>query len=389
MAMSLVAIALSLTAFCLPISIAAMNAALALLTLTLLLRARRDGKILTAAWRAEPVLTALAAYVAIGLLSGALGDGFPKSLGDSLKDAHRLWSLGLFVGALALIDAEPVRAALGAGLSLAASIGIVQYAWNTAARHPERAHAFVHPVTYGELMALGALAVGCEYAYARTPRARRAAAAAAALCALALTLSQTRAALIALAAGSAAAALLEPRARRLAAAGAAVGVLGTAAGEWMRYGLARFGFELSAASAASGQGIRRQLWRVAWDIFRAHPWTGAGPGHYLTEFPRYYSGPPMDGQTVWASAHSLYLQQLAERGLAGETALLLLLGILLVRAYRAARARRDAASLCAAAAVPAFLVMNLTETAWQTEQLATLFLLLWALGVARRAEIAR
>ena len=379
MTMSLVAIALSLTALCLPLSIAAMNAALAILTLALLLRARRDGKTLVAAWRAEPALAVLAAYVTAGLLSGALGDGFPKSLHDSLKDAHRLWSLGLFVGALALVDAEPAQSALGAGLGLAAAVGMAQYIWNAAAHHVARAHAFVHPVTYGEQMSLGALGALCFFARAREASRRRAAALGL-FCAAALALSGTRAAMGALVVGAALAAAREPALRAITAAGTLALALVAAVSERLRPDLA------GRVVAAAPAGARIVLWRAAWKMFSDHPWTGVGPGHYLTEFPGYYSGPPIDGQAIWANAHDLYLHQLAERGLLGEIVLLVLLGVLLVRAWRAERARCDAASLWAATAVPAFLVMNLTETAWQTEQLATLFLLIWALGTARRPK---
>jgi O-antigen ligase len=383
--------ALWAAALALPLSIAAANAALALLTLAVLLRLRGAGRARALrAWRAEPALVALAAYIAVGLLSGALGDGFAKSARDSLKDLHRLWSLGLLVAAFALEPETQPWAALAAGFSLIGAIGVGQslWAWRSAGTL-ERAHAFVHPVTFGELTALGTLGGLCWLSRPeRGRRARGAALAATSLCAAAATLSETRAALLALAVGAVVVACLEPRARRWAAAALGLGALGAAAGEWLRYGRVGFGAELAAAPSASGQQTRYVLWDVAWRMFRDHPWIGVGPGHYLTEFPRYFSG-TLEGQASWGSAHDLYLHQLAERGLAGEAVLLALLGVLLVRAFRAERARRDAASLWAAAAVPAFLVMNLTEVAWQTEQFATLFLLVWAFGTARRDGSAR
>ncbi len=151
--------ALSLTALCLPLSIAASNGALALLTLAVLLRLRGQSRArVLSAWRAEPVLWALIAYVAAGLLSGALGDGWAKSLHDSLKDSHRLWSLGLFVAALALEPAAQPWPEFGAGFALAAAVGIGQaLAGLRAFNGPARAHAFVHPVTFGDQMALAAL----------------------------------------------------------------------------------------------------------------------------------------------------------------------------------------------------------------------------------------
>jgi len=239
-------------------------------------------------------------------------------------------------------------------------------------------------VTFGEQMALGALGGLCWLARApREGRARAAALAAAALCALALALSQTRAAALAFGVGVLVVAWREPRSRRWTLPALGLAALAAAAGEWLRYG----GASPAAPGSAAGAESRRVLWSAAWRMFRDHPWTGVGPGHYATEFPRYFNG-TLEGQTVWSSAHDLYIHQLAERGLVGEAVLLALFAVLMFGAARAERSRRDASTLWAAAAVPAFLVMNVTETAWQTEQLAALFLLVWALGSARRsAEI--
>jgi len=383
-------LALWAAAFALPVSIAAGNSALGLVLLAFFWRLRgADARArVWAAWRAEPALAAVAAYVAAGLLAGALGDGPARSLGDSVKDAHRLVSLGLFVAVFALEPGAEPWAALAAGCSLAAVVGVGQALRGLlAAGGLERAHAFVHPVTFGEQMALAALGGLCLLSRERDGgRARGWALAATALVGAALVLSQTRAALLAFGVGAAAAAWLEPRARRWAAAGVGLGALGAIFGEWLRYGRAGFGAEVSASGAASAQGTRYVLWDAAWRMFRDHPWTGVGPGHYLTAFPRYFSG-TLEGQSDWATAHNLYLHQLAERGVVGEAVLLTLFAVFLVRAWRAARGSRPAA-LWAAAAVPAFLVMNATETAWQNEQFATLFLLVWAFGTARSgAEI--
>lgn len=377
-------------ALCLPISVAAGNIALALLTIALvarLLLGPRERPLAFGAWRAEPALAALTAYVVAGVLAGALGDGARHSFCDSLKDAHRIWVLWLFVAAFALEPAARPWAAFAAGIALVSTAGVGESAFGwLRANTLARAHGFIHPVTFGEVTALAALG-GLSY-LSRPPsggvRERRIALAATALCAAALALSQTRAALLSLGVGAAVAAWLEPRARRWAAAGVGLAALGAACGEWLRYGRAGFGTAVGAYNPSAPQQVRRVLWDAAWRMFRDHPWTGVGPGHYKTEFPRYFSG-FLDGQADWASAHNLYLHQLAERGLVGEAALLALFGVLLARAWRAERARRDAASLWTAAAVPAFLVMNVTEIAWQNEQLAALFLLVWAFGTASRA----
>lgn len=376
----LLLVGLAAAAFALPLSIAGSNAALALLTVAVLVRLRGDGRTMWAAWRGEPALKALAAYVAAGLIAAALGGGLSHSLRDCAKDAHRLWSLGLFVAALALEPDLPLWPAFAAGFSVAAVVGIEQSLSGMASSGVvARAAAFVHPVTFGDIMALGTLGGLCWLARPPLPGtgARRWAVAALVLCAAALALSQTRAALIALAAGALALAVLEPRVRALAGAALGLGAAGAAAGEFLRHG--------RTALAASGpEPTRYGLWRTALRMFHDHPWTGVGPGHYSTFFDRY-SG-PLEGDAHWGSAHNLYLHQLAERGVLGFAILVVLLTVLLIRAWRAARTRNDAAALWAGAAVPAFLVMNLTETAFQSEQFATLFLLIWAFGTKRSRQ---
>ncbi len=375
-------------ALVLPLSIAASNVALFALTLALIAarfarpRARPPSRL------DEPALAALLVYIAAGALAGFMGDGVAKSLHDSAKDAHRLWALVLFLSALPLTKEDGVWNALDAGLILAAVVGLSQSLLSPRiGGAPARAHAFVHPVTFGEQMAFGALGAVSRLSRPKTS-ARGISWAALAACSAALVFSQTRAALAAFALGALVIAWIEPRARRLAAGAVGLSAISLTIAQWLRYdsGAARQRIASMGArvQSVSGDSTRKVLWRTAWKMFIDHPWTGVGPGHYLTEFSKYHSV-VLEGQTTWASAHDLYLQQLAERGLIGEAALLALLGTLLVRAGRAQRARRDAAALWAAAAVPAFLVMNLTETAWQTEQLATLFLLIWALGCSPRA----
>ena len=91
-----------------------------------------------------------------------------------------------------------------------------------------------------------------------------------------------------------------------------------------------------------------------------------------------------DALIAWGNAHNVYLHQLAERGFLGLILLLAALWLMLLGAWRAEQARRDAWTLWAAAATAAFLVMNLTEVAWQTEQVFTLFIFVWLLGAGPR-----
>ena len=133
------------------------------------------------------------------------------------------------------------------------------------------------------------------------------------------------------------------------------------------------------------QNARYVLWSVAWRIFRDHPLTGAGPANYSTLFTTYFQG-ALDNERVWGSAHSLYLHQLAERGLIGAAGLAAALGTLAAGAWRAARRDGGARSLWAVSALAAYLVMNLTEVAFQNELLTTLMLFIWAWGTTPLRE---
>ncbi|MEQ1920665.1 MAG: hypothetical protein ABL955_15860, partial [Elusimicrobiota bacterium] len=129
---SAVAAAVVLAALCLPFSIAGTNAALGILTLALLLRAR-DGENRAAmlrAWRKEPLLGALAAYAVAGLICGFLGVDPAHSLRESPKDLHRLWAAALFLGAFALEDLPGLRPALALSFFASAIWGIGQTAYH-------------------------------------------------------------------------------------------------------------------------------------------------------------------------------------------------------------------------------------------------------------------
>ncbi len=68
---------------------------------------------------------------------------------------------------------------------------------------------------------------------------------------------------------------------------------------------------------------RISLWSTAWALFLQSPWTGHGPHTFVFERVRW--------------VHNLYLEALAEQGIAGFLALLLLLGYGLRCAWRVAR----------------------------------------------------
>lgn len=377
---------LAALAFCVPLSIAGTNLSLAALTAALLwaLADRDDrgaalGALADAA--GSPVFLALAVYAAWGLVSSLAGLDPAASLRLFPKDAHKLWTFLTVWTALSLAESAPVAASFATGLGLHAALGTGQAAlqWMSGEERV-RAHGFMHPVSYAEILGLGLLGAAAYLARSEgPPPRRRAAAVALSLTAAGIVLSQTRAVLFALAGAFAAACLLEPRWRRHSLK--AILALFFVVGFWevMPTSGRNIRTLLSTNPETSPHRSRLVLWDVALSIAADRPWTGAGPGHYRRSFETYHPE-RLDGEGTWGNAHNLYFHQLAERGIPGLLILLGSLAAFAAGAWKADRARRGAASLWAATATAALLVMNLTEVAWQTEQVATLFLFAWLLG---------
>lgn len=385
---------LAALAFTLPLSIAGTNVALAATSACLLwcLASPSVRPAVIAALGSAvrgPVFLALAAYAAWGLISSLVGYDPTASLRLFPKDAHKLWAFLAIAAALAASERVIVSAPFAAGLAAHASFGVVQAVlqWMDGAERV-RARGFLHPVAYGEVLGLGLIGAAAWLARPQkgAPRRERSAATAlAALAAAALVLSQTRAVLLALGAAFGTACLVEARWRRHAWAALLVLAGVVAFWEVMPTGGRNLSNLLSQSAGTSAHRTRLVLWDVALRVFADRPLAGVGPGQYRLAFERHHPQ-RLDGVRSWGNAHNLYLHQLAERGALGLLFLLAALAALLRGAWRAETDRSDAWSLWAAAATAAFLVMNLTEIAWQTEQVATLFLFIWLLGAGTRPE---
>lgn len=380
---------LAAVALAAPLSIAATNLSLGLLTLSLAWAWRSDAAVraaLRAALRA-PVFRLLALGAAWSLFCalGALEPARSASLFP--KDLHKLWTFAALGTALAVADRGHALRALGAGLGAAALVGVAQtVALSGAESGFVRARGFIHAVSFGEIMGLGLLGAASWLAVsAPKGRERAAVVGSAAALALALALNQTRAVLLALAAALAAAALDAPRLRR--ALLAALLGLAALAGTWelMPTGGRSLRNLLSGTPESAAHRARLVLWKEAWSLALERPVTGVGPGGFRRAFEERVPADTLSSERVWGTAHNLYLHQLAERGFPGLALLLALFAAFYAGARRAWRERRDAPALWALTAVAAFAVMNLTETAWQTEQVATFFLLCWLWGAGPRA----
>jgi O-antigen ligase len=378
---------LAALAFILPLSIAGTNAALAALSLAwlwLFAVDRRSALSSLTETARSPVFLALGAYAVWFLIASLAGLDPAASLRLWPKDVHKVWAFLAIGAALAAADAVSVRGPFAFGFGLHAAIGVLQTSreWINGVEHP-RAHGFLHPVSYSEVLGLGLIGAAAYLARpGATPR-RRAAAVLIAIVAVALVASQTRAVLVALAAAYAAACVLESRLRRHALA--AILILGAVVAIWevMPTGGRNIRGLFSHGVATGPQRERLILWDVALKAARDRPFTGVGPGRYRDIFTKYHPN-TLTSEPSWGNAHNVYLHQLAERGVPGLLILLAALAALMHGAWRADRERRDAWSLCAATATVAFLVMNVTEVAWQTEQVATLYFFLWMLGAGPR-----
>lgn len=374
-----------LSAFCLllPITIAGMNIAAGILCgLVVLSTPARPpwdwGRL------RNPALYALAAYLAVFLLCSAAGVGPRHSLTLLQKELHKLWLLAVLLPALPLIWRREAPLCLAAGFIFAAAVGLLQAAAQFEShRYFIRAHGFVHPVIYGSQLAMACLGAFCFLK--KGARVNRMLYPCLAVGLAALAFNQTRMSLIAFAAGLLAVLLVDPARRRYARWALIAGLGMIALWEVIPTGNRAFSdlfhqlFNPDAKSYA--HLVRYDLWSVAWRMFLDHPLLGVGPGHYRSLFPSYHPG-LLDGQ-YWGSAHNLFLHYLAERGLLGFAALLAVFGALLWRAWRRICLDPGPWNLWAWGTMVAFLVMNLTEEAFETEQLVALVLFIWAVAEAK------
>ncbi len=103
---------------------------------------------------------------------------------------------------------------------------------------------------------------------------------------------------------------------------------------------------------------RYQLWRIALDDARSHPWLGSGAGTYERYFLRRQSAHVSGAR----DAHSLYLETFAELGLVGLALLVVALGTPLAVV---AKRRHSGITAAATGAYVVFLVHAATDWDWE------------------------
>lgn len=371
----------------LPVSIAGINAAAGLLSLLILYAGdRRSLK-----RSLGPVVLVLLGYAAVTLIAALAGEDPQGSMVFVRKELHKAWIAFVLTAALSRVGGSRTFEAFAAGTALVSVIGIVQALGGDPGRWDgalPRASGFIHPVSYGEILAFALLGGLCRLGEEQRLRERSLWAGWTALAAAALLLSQTRAAVISAAAGALAIGAVSPRLRRHLPKVALAGALLVAA--WEVVPIGSRSFSGMARAALSGQADydqfhRLTLWRTAWRMFLSRPVLGLGPGQYRANYARY-GGPKLDGQDVWGSAHNLYLHQLAERGALGLAALLSVFGVLGWLTFDAARRNGGFGALWAWGSMTAFVAMNMTENAFQNEQVSTAFLFICLMGIASASK---
>ena len=336
-------------------------------------------------------------FLAASLTTSLLGIDPWHSLRFLNQDVHKVWIYLLFMTALSVHAPPRTHWYLAAGFALAAVLGIWQSAVPMFTHPPTewrmfRAHAFVHPVTFGEQMAVAVLG-GAAFLLAppieRPPR--RWLLGYLALTTAALFLSGTRGALISTVCGLACMLALEPRCRRALFWLIPLGALG-----FFLMELQHFSRSLTAQLIGglfpslswervpgSDSLLRLSLWKAALRIGLDHPLTGVGHNNFRAVLPQYFSHLFEDQTRSWGSAHNIFLHHFAERGLIGLAAVTVLLGAFWWRALERARSSPGGLTFWAFGAASAFLIMNLTETALGVELVWMLVFFVWILAEIR------
>jgi len=376
--------AIALFALSVLFSVSAVEGAMLLLAGTVILERYRRAqlKLLLKETVAQPLFRPWMLYLAVGLLTAAFALNKAKAFAYAPSDIIKyLCFIALMAGLtkdkLAAMSDLYVFAAVSA-----AAIGIAQSVWALSSGLDLRAHAFAHPVRFGEMMVIALWLPLSRFLTEKQLGERKLNIVACLIIFAALALSQTRGAYLGFCASFVVIFLLDKQSRLrsgiILQALIFSAMIALATVPAVRHklaaipeGIAKAASSLMEPSSAITNhtsdvaiNIRIELWKTGLRIFRDHPLTGVGPANVKKVFPDYYNG-PLGDQNTWGSLHNLYLHHLVERGIIGLAALLTLFGGMLALAWKNFRTERNQWTLWALAVLPAYFVVNLTEISFQ------------------------
>ena len=271
---------------------------------------------------------------------------------SSLLNAERSLTYVAAIFAVCLLTERtslvPLLAGALAGITVLAGYGLAHKLITSPPPDPVQGELLFQPIGYAN--ALGALvAIGILLALGLALHVRRALFLLPLLVlAPALYLTESRGAWMALVAGLALLVALGMRiSRRAKLAGVGLAALAVVA----------LIVATGGASADQLAGENRvHYWRVAWNEFEANPVLGSGAGTYVDY---WWENRPND--SFARSAHSLYLQSLAELGPAGLLLVLTALGLPFLALARA----RDVVAVAAGSAYLAFVLHAGVDWDWE------------------------
>jgi O-antigen ligase len=122
---------------------------------------------------------------------------------------------------------------------------------------------------------------------------------------------------------------------------------------------------------------REELMRATWHCFLENPFLGVGPGQ-LSGAIAHRLMVPFYG-TMYANAHNLVLDALAENGLPAGLALLAMIGIVLRRAWFAVTREASPLNIALWSAIVAALTHNMVEASFEGQQFQVVFWIVAAL----------
>lgn len=374
---NLISYSLTLFAFSLLFSVTAIQGAM--LLALLLWAVPRGSGVLTGLRNevpAQPLFKPWMFFLGACLLA-AIAAYYPmKGLAGFKSDFNRFLCFTVLMLTVRRAHLPRLDTAFTAAAALAAIVGIYQAGSSILAGDAEirRAAGFMNAIRYSELMGIAlVLAASRLVFFENDSRGKRIFYGLTALaCVAALILSQTRGAYLGAAAGMAALFYFAKGRRiRVLAMAAAVFAIGAVlagftpgARDRLAAMINRNPAEMTANNPSTAINIRLKLWSLGLDIVKAHPLVGVGPDNIKRVFKKFHPGPIGD-EDVWGSLHNLYLHQAAERGLIGLAALLTLFGTMLAFAVKNLRSAFGPYTLWAAAALPAYFIMNVTENSFQ------------------------